>query len=408
MDCGSSTISTTDGHVFQWHDTGSSLLAAELDGIAKAKKRILLERYIFRASPIGDRYRDALIEAARRGVEVVLVLDYVGSFAVPGTYFSELEAMGGRVIWFNRVRWRFWIFRDHRKLLVIDDAFAVLGGCNIGPEYEGDGVAQGWRDGGIAVTGPVVAHLIESFEAQAARASLRRWSVRHHRRTGWVKAGDDVSLLLMRPGFHQSALKWALESDLRHAHQVAVTMAYFLPVGHMKRLLLRASRLALRFRLLLPGRTDMPAMQVATRALYRQFQRRGAQIFEYQPQVLHAKMMVIDDIVYIGSANLDPRSLAINFEVMLRIRCPVLAQQAVATFERDLAHSELVPRQTWRQPSGWWRQVKERAAHLVFTRLDLGLAQALAHKSEQPGRATATGKHLHVPSHLSAAPENLG
>ena len=225
MDSGSSTISTSDGHVFQWHDTGSSLLAAELEGIATAKKRILLERYIFRASPIGDRYRDALIEAARRGVDVVLILDYVGSFAVPGTYFSELEALGGTVVWFNRVRWRFLIFRDHRKLLVIDDAFAILGGCNFGPEYEGDGVTQGWRDGGIAVTGPVVAHLVESFQTQAARAGLRQWTVRH-RRTGWVKAGEDVSMLLMRPGFRQSALKWALQSDLSHAHQVAITMAY--------------------------------------------------------------------------------------------------------------------------------------------------------------------------------------
>jgi cardiolipin synthase len=119
-------------------------------------------------------------------------------------------------------------------------------------------------------------------------------------------------------------------------------------------------------------------------------------------------MMVIDDIVYIGSANLDPRSLAINYEIMLRIRCPVLAHEAVATFERDLAQSELVPRQTWRKPSGWWRQVKERAARLIFTRLDLGLAQMLAHKGERPGRATAAGKQARATSHLSAAPENRG
>ena len=126
-------------------------------------------------------------------------------------------------------------------------------------------------------------------------------------------------------------------------------------------------------------------MQVATKALYGPFQRRGAEIFEYQPQVMHAKVMVIDDIVYIGSANLDPRSLSINFEVMLRIRSASLAEQAMATFDRDLTHSELVPRQSWHKPAGWWPQLKQKVARAIFTRLDLGLAQALAQKGENSG-----------------------
>jgi cardiolipin synthase len=160
-------------------------------------------------------------------------------------------------------------------------------------------------------------------------------------------------------------------------------MAYFLPVGRMKRLLLRSAKHAQSFRLLLPGKTDVGIIQVATRALYGSFQHRGAQIFEYQPQVLHAKLMVIDDIVYVGSANLDPRSLAINFELMLRIRCPLLAQQAIATFDRDIAHSELVPRHSLRTPAGWWRQLKQKVARAIFTRLDPGLAQALVQKRAQ-------------------------
>jgi cardiolipin synthase len=323
-------------------------------------------------------------------VEVVLVLDYVGSFALPTSYFSELIELGGKVVWFNPVRWRFWIFRDHRKLVVVDDTLAFLGGCNIASEYEGDGVSAGWRDGGIAVTGPVVASLVESFEGQAARATRWQWR-RKPGRSGLVKSGENVSLLLTRPGFRRSALRWALRSDLQEAQRVAITMAYFLPVGRMKRLLLRAAKQAQSFRLLLPGKSDIPLIQMATRALYGSFQHRGAQIFEYQPQVLHAKLMVIDDIVYVGSANLDPRSLAINFEIMLRIRCPLLAQQAVATFERDLTCSELVPRQSLRTPAGWWRQLKQKIARTIFTRLDPGLAQALVQKSAQK-RASREGK----------------
>jgi cardiolipin synthase len=131
--------------------------------------------------------------------------------------------------------------------------------------------------------------------------------------------------------------------------------------------------------------SDVSIMQEAARALYGAFQRRGAQVYEYRPQVLHAKTVVADDTVYVGSANLDPRSLAINFEIMLRIRSPELAARAVATFERDLEHSDLAPRQSWRRPAGWWRKLKQRIALFIFTRLDPLVAQALSHRSEHRG-----------------------
>lgn len=379
------SISTADGHAIQWHDTGADLLHAELDAINHAARRVLIEHYIFRPSPIAERFREALINAAQREVQVTLLLDYVGCFSLPKTYFNELTALGGRLIWFNPVHWRLWLFRDHRKLLVVDDRQAFLGGCNIAPEYDGDGVSQGWRDGGIEVTGPVVQSLVESFESQVEKAGAHKWWQRRRGHTGWVRSGANVSLLLTRPGFHQSALQRALRSDLLRADHVAITMAYFLPVGRVKKMLLRAAKLSKSFRLLLPGKSDIPAMQVATRALYGTFQRAGANIFEYQPQVLHAKVVVIDDIVYIGSANLDPRSLSINFELMLRIHSAPLAAQAVATFASDLAHSCEVPRQSWRKKAGWWMNLKQKLARMVFTRLDLGVAQIFAQKAESHG-----------------------
>jgi cardiolipin synthase len=385
MDFSTSSIATSsNGHVFRWHDTGAALLGAELEAISQARKEILLEHYIFRASAVAERFRDALIEAARRGVKVTLLLDAVGCFMLSNTYFNELTSAGGTVAWFNPVHWRLWIFRDHRKILIVDGSRAFVGGCNIAPEYEGDGITQGWRDGGIEVNGPVVVTLIESFEDQLAKAGRWKWA-RRRKRNAWIKVGDDVSVLLTRPGFHQNAFQWALQSDLQHARDVSITMAYFLPVGRMKRMLLKAARHAERFRLLLPGKIDVPVLQVATRALYGAFQRSGARIFEYQPQVLHAKVLIIDDIVYVGSSNLDPRSISINFEVMLRIRSAPLARQAMAMFERDLTHSTEVPRQSWRKAASWWLQIKQKLARAVFTRLDLGVAQALAEKVESKG-----------------------
>jgi cardiolipin synthase len=379
-------ITTPDGHALHWLDTGEKFLEAELAAITHAASSIRLERYIFRASIVGERFRAALTEAARRGVKVTLMLDAVGCWGLPRHYFSEIATLGGKVIWFNPVRWRLWSFRDHRKILVVDAAQAFVGGCNIAPEYAGDGVSTGWRDGGLAVTGPVVQHLMDSFENQAEIAGNQIWRVRKKSRCGWVCGGADVSLLLTRPGLHQGVFQRALQGDLRHAQDVAITTAYFLPVGKVKRMLLHAARHARHFRLLLPGKSDVPLLKVAARALYSGFHRRGAKIYEYQPQMLHAKVLIVDDIVYIGSSNLDPRSLTINFEVMLRIRSAALAQQARHTFERDLAHSHAVRPISWRKPSGWWQRFKQRLARFIFTRLDLGLAQYFVQKHEATGR----------------------
>jgi cardiolipin synthase len=384
-------ITTSDGHAIEWLDTGAEFLNAEFEAITHATTSILLEHYIFRASPTGDRFRDALIEAARRGVQVVVMLDYVGAFGLSRDYFAGLTALGGRVIWFNPVHWRLWIFRDHRKLLVVDAGKAFVGGCNIAPEYDGDGVTHGWRDGGIAISGPDVKHLVEAFSDQETSAARWRWT-RLRKPGGWIKAGEDVSLLLTRPGIRRSPLHLALRSDLNQARKVDITMAYFLPEGRLKRLLLKAARHASRFRLLLPGKSDVPIMRLATQALYRAFQVRGAQVYEYQPQVLHAKVLIIDDVVYVGSANLDPRSLSINFEIMLRIRSAELARQAVATFVRDLSHSELVSRQSWRKAGSWWQNLKQKLARAFFTRLDLGVAQALVQKREKRGASGQSGR----------------
>lgn len=375
-------LTTPDGHVLHWHDTGENFLRAELDAITTAQASIRLEKFIFRASPVGEKFREALTAAARRGVQVTLLLDDVGCWGLPRNYFSEMTAEGGKVIWFNPMRCRFWVFRDHRKLLVVDEAKAFIGGCNIAPEYAGDGIFEGWRDGGIAIEGPVVQQLRDSFESQVGISGSETWRVRKKSRCGWVKAGAEVSVLLSRPGLHKGVFEQALHSDLLHAQDVAITTAYFLPVGRVKRMLLRAAKHARSFRLLLPGKSDVPLLQVAARALYSRFLRCGVEIYEYQPQVLHAKVLIIDDIVYIGSSNLDPRSLSINFEIMLRIRSPELAQQVRRTYERDLDHSMRVKPLSWRKPSNWWQRLKQKVARFIFTRLDLGVAQFFVQKIE--------------------------
>jgi cardiolipin synthase len=130
-----------------------------------------------------------------------------------------------------------------------------------------------------------------------------------------------------------------------------------------------------RVRVLLAGKSDVPLMQLASRSLYRRLVNRGIEIWEYQPQVLHAKLIVVDDIVFVGSSNLDPRSLRINFEVMLRIQDATLAAAARQRFEADLAQRAIpVTREALQHGRSWWQRLKQRFAYWLFARLDSDLA----------------------------------
>ena len=155
-----------ESHIFTWHSTGQSLLEAKLKAIHEAGASVVMETFIFRDSDIGERFRNALAAAARRGVQVRLLVDAAGSFMLRRDYFSDLEAAGGTVRWFNELRLASFPFRDHRKLLIVDRSHAFVGGCNIGPEYYGDGITTGWHDVGVGVRGPVVPVLEAEFNRQ--------------------------------------------------------------------------------------------------------------------------------------------------------------------------------------------------------------------------------------------------
>ena len=345
-------------HQFTWHATGRSLLAAQLAAIETARSSVRLEVFKFVESEIGERYRAALVAAARRGVKVFVIVDAVGSFGLRRDYFAEL---GAGMRWSNELRLSSFSIRDHRKLLVVDETVAFVGGCNIATEYWGDGVTRGWLDVGVEAAGPVAGELAAEFDRQWQRAAGER--VRSRRR---IDCGD-VEVLLSGPGFGRNALREALRRELAGARAVAIMSAYFLPSRRLRRLLAMSGRV----RLLLAGRSDVPAMQLATRSLYRRLLRKRIEIWEYRPQVLHAKLIVADDVVYVGSSNLDPRSLRINFEVMLRIQDAGLAATARRQFEAALAeHAEPVTLATWRASRSWWERLKQRAAYWFFARLD--------------------------------------
>lgn len=387
----SSSADSACAHRFEWFGSGRTFLGAQLLAIAAARHSIQLETYIFTDSAVGRQFCEALTAAAARGVKVELLVDGIGSGRLPHTWFAALIAAGGQQKWFNPPRLGRWALRDHRKGLLIDDRLAFVGGCNISDEYNGDGITHGWRDGGISIDGPVVAHLVREFGEQWHRADLQRWKMIRGRYRKTIGAAAEVLALFIKPGFGKNPLRMALREDLKSAKDIAITSAYFLPKPRLRAQLAHAQRSGARVRLLLAGKSDVKLMWLASQSLYYGLIRRRIQIFEYTPQVLHAKVMVLDDIVYIGSANLDPRSLHINFEVMLRIKDAALAAQARTQFEEDLRQSRAVALAEVAGVQSWWLRLKCRFAYFVLARLDPWIARGHLRRVGWGGHAPRVG-----------------
>jgi cardiolipin synthase A/B len=365
-------MSSPAGTRWIWLRNGEEAFPAMLAAIDAAQKSVCLETYIYSASPIGDKFRDALVRAQRRDVRVLVLLDAVGSHGLPGDYWESLKAVGGEAHIFNPLALNRFGIRNHRKLLVCDDRIAFVGGFNIAPEYEGDGVTHGWLDLGVKVEGLLAAQLTMSFNEMFALAEFRHKRFIRLRRTASKRTvtAPEVQLLLSGPGRGRSPIRQALQKDLAHARNVQIISAYFLPTGRLRRELTRVARRGGKMQLILAGKSDIALSQLAGQSLYRRLLKAGAEIFEYTPQILHAKLFVVDDTVYVGSANLDPRSLSINYEVMVRFQDAQMATEARNIFGNALQHCHRIELAEWGRSRTFWARLKRRWAFFLLARID--------------------------------------
>ena len=347
-----------------------------LDAIDAARESARLEMYIFNSGIMADRFRLALTAAARRGVKVQVLLDAAGSLYLPGTFWAEFSAAGGELRWFNPLRFSRLGFRDHRKLLVCDETVAFVGGFNISAEYVGDGVKSGWRDLGLRVTGSLANRLAVAFDDMFVHADFKHRLFARLRKSPRQRAVNlpETHILLGGPG-RSHPLKRALHHDLKSAHSVQLMTAYFLPSWRLRRDLARVVRQGGRAQLILPGRTDLPTAQRAARHFYTRLLRAGVEIYEYQPQVLHAKLFVIDQSAYAGLANLDVRSLSINYELMLRLSKPAVVEEARAIFENDLGQCRRIELKEWTRRRSFFDILKSRWSCFLLARLDPAIAR---------------------------------
>lgn len=324
----------------------SSFYPALLQQIREARHHIHVIFFLWRDDSWGRTFRDELAAAARRGVTVRLLLDEIGCVWLRAAFFEPLIAAGGEFSWCNTLHPRgkrfFFNLRNHRKIQVFDGHTAFIGGMNIGREYAGADPSKGrWRDLQLQVRGAVVEQLQHVFAEDWYFATGKKIAGRSYSTKTSKRVVKPVQLIVGGPDSRSKEVEKSLVALLNFAKErVWILPSYFVP----NRVILNALQLcAVRgvdVRILVSKRSDHPYLCRISRAYYGELLGYGVRIFEFAAALSHSKVMLIDrDWLMVGSANLDRRSLELNFEANLLLRAPeelVLVEQVLA---EDFANS---------------------------------------------------------------------
>jgi cardiolipin synthase len=370
---------TIEGDTLRLITEGPERLEALLGLIAGATRTLRVLYYIYVDDEAGAKVRLALISAASRGVEVKLIVDGLGSeHAEHHHFFQPLRDAGVDVCRFVP-RWgRRYLLRNHQKLALADEARVMIGGFNIQDSYFGTEEQQAWRDLGFMIEGPAAGHLAGYFDALADWTKQDKAPLRTLRRTinRWSETSGDTRWVLGGPTQKLSPWARAVREDMLAATRIDLIAAYFAPSPSMLR---RLDRGALRgkVRVIIPSKADHGAAIWAARFTYAGLLRKGVEIYEYQPTKLHTKLFVIDNVVYIGSANFDIRSLFLNMEIMFRVEDKAFADHVRGYFDGEVADSERITKQVYRSRTSPWTRIKQAAAYFVMAVLDYNVTRGL-------------------------------
>lgn len=367
-----------DGHRFHSIGDGPDTLRRLLALIDEARGELRLLYYIFSDDESGQAVRDALLAAMRRGVAVSLMVDGYGSDGTHGDFFTPLEAAGARLCRFQP-RWgRRYLLRNHQKMAIADRDRVIVGGFNIENSYFQTDGDEAWRDFGIEVEGPSIQRLIDYYEALFHWSMDRRATLRGMRRL--IRRASNlegrVRWLIGGPTLRPSYLVRTLRADLRKAARVDMIMAYFSPNPAMLRRLVAVARRG-KARIITAAKSDNRTTIGAARHCYRRLLTGGVEVYEYQPLKLHEKLIAMDDIAYVGSANFDMRSLYLNLEIMLRVEDASFAAAIRGRIDREQARAERIDRRRYSELSSIWAKIRWTIDYFIVTTLDFGVSRGL-------------------------------
>jgi cardiolipin synthase len=337
---------------------GERTFDALFAAIGEALRSIHLEYYIFEPDSVGTRLRDLLVARARAGVAVRLLLDGLGSRRCSPRFLAPLQAAGAEVAWFHPLRlghllWRPTLnLRTHRKIAVIDGRIGFTGGVNISDSQSERASAAAFHDLHLRMEGEVVAALQLAFAEDWHYATGHKLLDPEH----WPPQPPGAIRCQLVPSGPDNPLApiHRLYVDALHTARQRVWMMtpYFVPDAAVLLALTSAALRGLDVRLLLPSRNDSRLVRAAARSFYPELLAAGVRVFEFQPRMLHGKALLVDDATaIIGSANVDPRSFWLNFELSVLCRDAGVAAALGRRIEADLQQSRPVPAD-W-TPGGW-------------------------------------------------------
>lgn len=373
---------SVDGNRLTLLANGPERLAALIALIDEARHSLRMLYYTYLDDTSGGLVRAALLRAVDRGVSVSLLIDGFGSSATPNDYFAELSRRGAKFCRFNPSYGRRYLLRNHQKLALADGDHghcrAIIGGFNISDAYFGTVEAGAWRDVGLVVEGPAAARLAPYYDrlmawAVSAKPKLRTLRTLVH------KYSESRGALRWQFGGPTPRLSpWGVSTckDLLHSRDVDIIAAYFAPTWGLLKRIGRAGNRG-RARVITAAKSDNTATIAAARFTYNRLIKRGVEVYEYASTKLHTKLVVLDDVVHIGSANLDIRSLYLNMELMLRIDDARFAKAMRAYVEGELKQSLAITPQLHRKRATLLNRARWALSFFLVTSLDYGVTRRL-------------------------------
>lgn len=348
------------GNRFELLLDGNRFFPEMLAAIEDAKESVELEMYLFESGVVATEFINSLCSASQRQVAVRLLLDDFGSLKLMQSDKDRLKASGVEVRHYNPLRWAKFIenmARDHRKLLIVDNRIAFAGGAGITDEFDPPlNPARRWRETMVAIRGQVVADWRSLFDDvwglenrinEVIPPAETAGTMRGRVTVGNGRLFRDISRVLVR-------------QVNRAQHRVWISTAYFVPSFRLRKSLRKAAGRGVDVRLLLPGpETDHPRVRIAGREFYTPLLKAGVRIFEFQPRVLHSKVMLCDQWVSVGSSNFDRWNLRWNLEANQEIEDDLFNRQARQMFDNDFADSKEITRSDWLN-RGWRDRLAEK------------------------------------------------
>jgi cardiolipin synthase len=379
---------TVEGNRLTLLADGPQRLEALIGLIDGAERTLRVLYYMFLDDASGRRVRDALRDAAERGVEVWLLVDGFGSDTARDPFFEPLIEGGVHFCRFSATFGRRYLLRNHQKLALADENKVITGGFNVSDDYFGTIASGAWRDLGLLVEGDGVACLRRYFD------DLFAWTLRPQGRI------RDLRRMLQQHSVTEGKIRWlfggptrrlspwarAVRNDMKAARKLDLVAAYFAPSLGMLRRIARIARRGGVSRVLTAAKSDNAATVGAARNTYGWLLKRGVRIFEYQPTKLHTKLFVVDDVVHIGSANFDMRSLFLNLEMMLRVDDLGFAAAMRDYVGGEIANSVEVTRESHRAQRTILNRLKWAISYFVVAIADYRIARGLNFGREDRGR----------------------